>query len=168
MIVVAATLLLGSVNGLAQRPDAFEGNCALSQGPMIQVHVQGLKDRTGRLKVEIYPANEEDFLRDDTELQRAGKPFRRVWAPIPAAEPTTICIRAPSAGTWALLLTHDRDGRNKFNFWKDGAGFPKNQRLGRARPKLNQALINVPAQGGRLTVKLQYLRGLGGFGPMTD
>lgn len=168
MSMVIAALLLGGMPLQTNRLDPFEGGCAIAQGPMIQVHVEGLKDRTGRLKVELYPANEEDFLRDDTELLELRKPFRRVWAQIPASNPATICIRAPYAGKWAMLVTHDRDGRNKFNFWKDGAGFPKNNRLGRVRPKLNQALIDVPAQGGQLTVKLQYLRGLGGFGPLTD
>ena len=65
-----------------------------------------------------------------------------------------------------MLFTHDRDGKNKFNFWQDGAGFPSNQRLGRSRPKVRQALVNIPAAGGQITVRAQYLKGLGGFGPL--
>ena len=145
--------------------DAIDGSCALPGGPRVYVNVEGLKDRSGRLKVELYPANEADFLKDDRDLVQEGKPFRRVWAPMPASGPVTICIRAPSAGQWALLFTHDRDGKNKFNFWQDGAGFPSNQRLGRSRPKLRQALLNVSPNGGAVTVRAQYLRGLGGFGP---
>ncbi|MGK6354288.1 DUF2141 domain-containing protein [Sphingomonas sp. DT-207] len=150
----------------ASAADPIDGSCALPGGPRVYVHVEGLKDRTGRLKVELYPATEDDFLKDDRDLVREGKPFRRVWAPMPASGPVTICIRAPSAGQWALLFTHDRDGKNKFNFWQDGAGFPSNQRLGRSRPKLRQALLNVAPSGGSVTIHSQYLRGLGGFGPM--
>ncbi|HEX8301819.1 DUF2141 domain-containing protein [Sphingomonas sp.] len=148
--------------------DPVEGSCSLVSGPMVRVNVAGLSDRTGRLKVEIYPPTEADFLRDDTGLKRDRRPFRRVWMNIPASGPVAVCIRAPHAGQWAVLLTHDRDGKNKFNFWQDGAGFPSNQRLGRNRPSVRQALLNVPAQGGQITVRLQYLRGLGGFGPMDD
>lgn len=133
--------------------------------PAVRVNVTGLKDRTGRLKLELYPANEDDFLEDDTILLRAGKVFRRVWAQTPAAGAVSLCIRAPGPGRYALLFTHDRDGRNKFDFWKDGAGIVSNRRLGRSRPRLSDATVNVG--GGVLVVNIraQYLRGLSGFAP---
>ena len=163
-ITIAAALLVAAP-AWAQ-VDPVEGNCNLVSGPPVYVTVTGLKDRTGRLKVEIYPDNAVDFLKDDTSLKQERKPFRRVWMNTPASGPVTICIRAPGPGRWALLFTHDRDGKNKFNFWQDGAGFPSNQRLGRSRPKVRQATVNIPAQGGQITVRAQYLKGLGGFGPV--
>ncbi|WP_448662292.1 DUF2141 domain-containing protein [Sphingomonas sp. CJ20] len=164
----AATLpVTGAVAAVEQDP--VDGSCAYGSGPQLRVNVVGLKDRSGRLKLEIYPPNETDFLRDDRDLKAEGKQMRRVWAPTPQGNgPVAVCIRAPSAGQWALLFTHDRDGKNKFNFWQDGAGFPSNQRLGRNRPKVRQALVNIPAQGGQITVRAQYLRGLGGFGPVDE
>lgn len=141
--------------------------CTSHHGPAIQVNVVGLKDRTGRLKLELYPATEEDFLKDDRDLVKEGKTFRRIWANTPPSGPVSICIRAPAPGQYAVLFTHDRDGKNKFNFWTDGAGFASNQRLGRSRPKLRQALINIPGDGvTTVTIRAQYLRGLGGFGPL--
>lgn len=162
-----AGLALPAAPALAQQ-DPVDGSCAIGSGPKLYVTVVGLKDRTGRLKLELYPANETDFLRDDRDLKKEGKPFRRVWATTPQSGPVVLCIRAPSAGQWALLFTHDRDGKNKFNFWQDGAGFTSSQRLGRSRPKVNQARVNIPAAGGGVTVRAQYLRGLGGFGPLDD
>ncbi len=140
--------------------------CNGGQGPAIRVTVTGLKDRTGRLKLELYPANEGDFLKDDRDLRAEGKFFRRVWADMPASGPVQICIRAPSPGRYALLFTHDRDNRNKFNFMRDGAGFPGPAKLGRARPKLAQAVIAVSAGVTTTTIRAQYLRGLGGFAPL--
>lgn len=166
LAVVLGAGAIAVVASPAYAADPVDGSCALPGGPRVLVNVEGLKDRSGRLKVEIYPATEADFLKDDRDLLREGKPFKRVWAPMPASGPVTVCIRAPSAGQWALLFTHDRDGKNKFNFWQDGAGFPSNQRLGRSRPKLRQALLNVAPSGGSVTVRAQYLRGLGGFGPI--
>ncbi|MBC9034259.1 DUF2141 domain-containing protein [Sphingomonas sp. JC676] len=162
-----AGLALPATPALAQQ-DPVDGSCAFGSGPKLYVTVQGLKDRTGRLKLELYPANETDFLRDDRDLKKEGKPFRRIWATTPQSGPVVLCIRAPSAGQWALLFTHDRDGKNKFNFWQDGAGFTSSQRLGRSRPKVGQARVNIPANGGGVTVRAQYLRGLGGFGPLDD
>ncbi|MDG6746392.1 DUF2141 domain-containing protein, partial [Staphylococcus aureus] len=100
-------------------------------------------------------------------LIRAGKTFRRVQVPTPAGGgPIAMCIRVPHPGRYALLFTHDRDGKNKFNFWSDGAGFPANTKLGRRKPPLESALIDVPNGVANVTIRAQYLRGLGGFGPV--
>lgn len=168
LIASTAAALAFVASPAAAQQDPVDGTCAIPGGARLYVNVTGLKDRIGRLKVELYPPNEEDFLRDDTSLKREGKPFRRVWASVPQSGAVRICIRAPSAGTWAVLFTHDRDGKNKFNFWEDGAGFASNQKLGRSRPKVRQALVNVGPAGGQITIKAQYLRGLGGFGPLED
>ncbi|MHA6720167.1 DUF2141 domain-containing protein [Sphingomonas sp. RS6] len=141
--------------------------CANRAGPAIQVNVTGLKDRSGRLKLELYPATEADFLKDDRDLIKEGKTFRRIWANTPISGPVVMCIKVPAPGTYALLFTHDRDGKNKFNFWSDGAGFASDQRLGRSRPKLRQAIVKVAGDGVTIVnIRAQYLRGLGGFGPL--
>jgi uncharacterized protein (DUF2141 family) len=165
-LFVALGLAACAIPSAASAQDWTDGSCAIGSGPRLYVTVSGLKDRSGRLKLELYPGNEADFLKDDRDLKAEGKPFRRVWSSTPASGDVRLCIRAPSAGQWAVLFTHDRDGKNKFNFWQDGAGFPSNQRLGRSRPKLRQALVNIPATGGEIKVQVQYLKGLGGFGPL--
>ena len=87
----------------ARAQDPVDGACTHGAGPKLYVNVTGLKDRGGRLKLELYPANEADFLKDDRDLKKEGKPFRRVWASTPASGTVTLCIRAPSEGQWALL-----------------------------------------------------------------
>jgi uncharacterized protein (DUF2141 family) len=77
-----------------------------------------------------------------------------------------MCIRVPRPGRYALLLTHNRDGKNKFSLWTDGAGFASNRKLGRSRPKVEQALVEVGAGVTTVHITAQYLRGLGGFGPI--
>jgi len=140
--------------------------CNAGQGPAIQANIIGLKDRTGELKLELYPDNEQDFLKDDRDLLKEGKLFRRVRAPTPATGPTVMCMRVPRPGRYALLFTHNRDGKNKFSFWTDGAGFPSNIKLGRSRPKVTQAEISVGEGVTVTTIRAQYLRGLSGFGPV--
>lgn len=144
------------------------GACTHGSGPAIQVNIVGLKDRKGELKLELYPANEDDFLKDDRDLIHEGKLFRRVRTPTPAGGPVSMCMRVPVPGRYALLVTHNRDGKNKFSFWSDGAGFPSDQKIGRSRPSVTQAEITV-GQGITVTsVRVQYLRGLGGFGPIRE
>lgn len=169
LALTLCAVALGAPASPVAAQGSYDGSCTSGgDGPRLYVTVTGLKDRTGRAKLELYPGTEADFLRDDRDLRRDGKPFRRVWAQMPNSGVVRLCIRAPHAGQWALLFTHDRDGKNKFNFWQDGAGFPSNQRLGRSRPKVRQALVNIPASGGQINVRAQYLRGLGGFGPLDD
>ncbi len=143
-----------------------DASACVSGGPAVLATITGLKDRQGELKLELYPANEDDFLKDDRDLLKAGKVFRRVRVPTPASGPTVMCIRVPHPGRYALLFTHNRDGKNKFSIWQDGAGFPSNQKLGRSRPQLRQAIIDVPAGVATITIRAQYLRGLSGFGPV--
>ncbi|MBR0552480.1 DUF2141 domain-containing protein [Stakelama marina] len=142
--------------------------CNSNDGPAIRVNVTGLKDRTGRLKLELYPATKDDFLKDDHDLEREGKTFRRVWADMPASGPVALCIKAPHPGTYALFFTHDRDGKNKFNFWKDGAGVPSNDKLGRSKPDVDEAEISVGTGITVANIRAQYLRGLSGFGPLKN
>ena len=138
--------------------------CGGGQGPAILATVTGLKDARGSIKLELYPANEVDFLKDDKELLAAHKVFRRITVAAPAGTTARLCIRVPRAGRYALFFGHDRDGKRKFDFWIDGAGFPGNRRIGRSRPKLADALIDVGAGVTATTIRVQYLRGLGGFG----
>ena len=153
----------------AQIVGADAAACAPGAGPAILVTLTGLKDRKGSLKLELYPANEDDFLKDDRDLIAQGKFFRRIRAATPQSGNVSLCIRVPHPGRYALLATHDRDGKNKFNFFSDGAGFPSNRKLGMSRPKLGEAAIDVDSGVTTTTIRMQYLRGvLSGFGPTKD
>jgi uncharacterized protein (DUF2141 family) len=112
---LAGALALASPVG-AQMLGSDAAGCRPGGGPAIAVDITGLKDRTGELKLELYPGEEADFLKDDHALIAAGKTFRRVSVPTPATGPTAMCIRVPRPGRYALLLTHNRDGKNKFSF----------------------------------------------------
>lgn len=165
-LALAATIATSPAAAAAVGEDA--ALCNSGSGTAIQANIVGLKDRAGEVKLELYPAIEGDFLRDDYLLQQEHKTFRRITARTPQSGPVALCIRVPGPGRYALLFTHNRDSKSKFDFWSDGAGFPSNQKLGRSRPKLNQALI-VAGQGITMTtIRAQYLRGLGGFGPVGD
>jgi uncharacterized protein (DUF2141 family) len=162
-MVPAALALLVALPAAAQVLGEDAAACGGGQGPAIRATITGIKDRQGTLNLELYPPNEQDFLQGDKKLLAEGKIFRRVKV-VPPGRTATLCIRVPRPGRDALFLGHDRDGKRKFNFWSDGAGFPSNEKLGRARPKLSQALIDVGPGITTTTIRAQYLRGLGGFG----
>jgi len=168
--VFALAMLMIAAPGVAPARGALLGDasvCQLGDGPAIRANISGLKDRTGELKLELYPANQADFLKDDRDLIREGKFFRRVRVPTPQTGEISLCIKAPHPGRYALLFTHNRDGKNKFDIWTDGAGLPSNAPLGRAKPKLAQAIIDVPDGVATTNITAQYLHGIiPSFGPI--
>lgn len=139
-----------------------EGLCRANEsGPAFVVEPVGLKDRTGKLKLEVYPANEKDFLADDNLLVSAGKVFRRVEVPLPASGTPSLCIRLPGPGTYAVSLLHDRDNDRKFNWKIDGIGFAGNPKLGWGKPNVRKASATAGSGLTALRIVLNYRSGLG-------
>jgi len=138
-----------------------EGRCRSSEpGPAFIVNVAGLRDRTGQLKLEVYPATDEDFLADDNVLVAAGKTFRRVEVPVPASGPTELCVRVPRAGRYGVVVLHDRNSDRRFNWRGDGIGFAGNPRLGLAQPDVEEASALASSRRTSITIVMNYLRGM--------
>jgi uncharacterized protein (DUF2141 family) len=137
-----------------------EGRCRPTElGPAIIVAVEGLRDRKGSLKLEVYPSDDRDFLADDNLLIMAGKTFRRVHQPVPPQGPVQMCIRVPHAGAYSLALLHDRDDNGRFGLSSDGIGFPNNPRLGWSKPRADAAMVVAGAHLTRIRIVMNYRRG---------
>jgi len=137
------------------------------KGPAVRVTIAGIKDAKGTLRLELYPATDKDFLASDKDLISAGKPFRRIDHKGFAAGSSTLCIRAPEPGTYALSVLHDRNGDGKFGFLSDGVGFSRNPKLGRSKPKVNTVSMRVGTGVEVAKIIMNYRRGLG-FGPIGE
>jgi uncharacterized protein (DUF2141 family) len=150
------------------RLGTLEGHCRPNEsGPAFILTIVGLKDRTGLMKVELYPANDDDFLNDDSILINEGKTFRRVEIPVPPVGNVQMCIRAPKAGAYGLSLLHDRDSNRKLGLSVDGVGFPGNPTsLGPSKPRIAIGRAVVGNGPTPLTIRLLYRRGLLSFGPL--
>jgi uncharacterized protein (DUF2141 family) len=96
----------------------------------------------------------------------AGKAFRRIEVPVPAAGPIQLCIRAPGPGTYALTVLHDRDSNRKFGLSVDGIGFAGNPKLGWSKPKAATARASVGNAPARIGITMNYRKGLFSFGPL--
>jgi uncharacterized protein (DUF2141 family) len=155
-LTMAAVIASNPSLGIAQ------GQCRPGEpGPAFEVTVEGLMDRSGQLRLELYPANDADFLADDNLLIAAGKPFARVVAAVPPQGPAMLCIRAPRPGRYALSLLHDRNADHRFTLSSDGIGFAGNPRLGWSKPKADKASATVGQDLARIAIRLNYRRGLG-------
>ncbi|AZI36625.1 hypothetical protein NT2_05_01980 [Caenibius tardaugens NBRC 16725] len=161
--------LLFFAAALQSTPDLgkAEGRCRANEtGPAFLVEVGGLKDRKGQLKLEVYPANDKDFLQDDNILIMEHKVFRRVEVPVPARGPVQLCIRIPGPGTYAVSLLHDRDSNRKFGLSVDGIGFSNNPRLGMSKPKAAAVAISAGSTLTHVRIVMNYRSGLVSFSPL--
>jgi len=168
-VLLAAAAAAGSPQWIPSSPDLgiAEGRCRANEtGPAFLINVEGLKDRQGMVRVELYPNDDKDFLADDNVLIMAGKTFRRAEMKVPASGPVVLCIRAPSAGTYTLSLLHDRDSNRKLGLSVDGVAFPGDPKLCWGQPKGREARANVGNGPTKINVTMQYRRSLVCFGPV--
>lgn len=169
LLLAAAMVLLAGAGPIRSTPDLgkAEGQCRPGEsGPAFLVDLIGLKDHTGKLKLEVYPANDTDFLADDNILVAAGKTFRRVEVPVPNEPTPRLCVRLPSPGAYTVTVLHDRNANHKFNLSHDGFGFSANPRLGWSKPKASAVAVNAGGGLTTLRVMMNYRTGLFSFGPI--
>ncbi len=162
-------LLLIAAAPLPSHPDLgkAEGQCRANEsGPALTIVANGLKDRKGLLRAELYPSNDADFLADDNLLIAAGKTFRRVEIAVPATGPVQLCIRVPASGKYSLSLLHDRDSNRKFGLSTDGIGFPGDPKLGWSKPDADEAQLTAGPGMTTVPITLNYRHGLFSFGPL--
>lgn len=165
VLVAAIPLLLAAGPALKSTPDLgkAEGRCRPGEsGPALLVEATGMKDRTGNMKLEVYPSNDKDFLADDNILVAAGKTFRRVEVPVPQSGAVVLCVRIPGPGTYAVSVLHDRNTDRRFNWKVDGIGFSGNPKLGWSKPNYRKSSVHVSSGGiSRVQVVMNYKNGLG-------
>lgn len=149
------------------QPAADEAACApgTRAAAAILVDIVGLKVRTGEIRVEVYPANDRDWLADKDKLLAEGKPFRRTIANVPASGRLRLCVAMPEAGQYSVAVIHDPDFKRGLNIFTDGIGFPGDPRIGLSKPSYTKALVTIGPGVTERRVTMQYLRGFG-VGPL--
>lgn len=172
LVPACAAILLLTAAQYPVPPRAERGragaDCRASEpGPAVRVDVRGLKDRKGKLILELYPENDKDFLQADKILIAAGKPFRRVPVSTPGSGPISVCVRAPGPGRYAIALLHDRDGNGKFGLSSDGVGFANNPKVGLSKPKAKSAAVAINSGTRNISIVMNYRRGVG-VGPLPN
>ena len=169
VLALVLPLLLAAGPALQSSPDLgkAEGRCRAGEsGPALLIEATGMKDRSGNMKLEVYPGNDQDFLADDNVLVAAGKTFRRVEVPTPQSGAVVLCVRLPGPGLYAVSVLHDRNMDRRFQWKIDGIGFSGNPHLGWSKPKAGSARVAVNGGGvSKISVMMNYKKGLG-VGPL--
>jgi uncharacterized protein (DUF2141 family) len=143
---VTLALLATTVFGI---PAACEAN---STTPAALATVHGFRDRKGKLRIAIYPANDADLL-------ASGRYVQRLDVPMTSRGEITVCAPVPAAGDYIVVALHDRDANGKLSPFKDGAGFSRNPKLALAKPKADTVKVRLDGVIP-LRIQLNYLQGL--------
>jgi uncharacterized protein (DUF2141 family) len=157
---LAASLMVIALAGTPVTAQAIGPQAAACDrgDPAVLVHVEGLKARTGKLRVQLYEANSKTFL-------EKGKYVERVELTVPAAGPLNVCVAVPKPGNYALYVRHDANGSGKSDR-SDGGGFSGNPRLSltdlafKRKPPLGKAQFAVGNSTREVRVILNYVQGL--------
>lgn len=157
--LVAPLLALGAAvaPATAQAIGPHAGSCARNDAAVL-VHVEGLKARTGMLRVQLYEANPKTFLEKRQYVER-------IELAVPRSGPLDVCVAVPKPGNYALYVRHDANGSGKSDR-SDGGGFSGNPRVSltdlafKRKPDLAKTQFAVGNATREIRVVLNYVQGL--------
>ena len=133
------------------RPD--DPTCRVGGKPAVQVRVTGLKNGSGKVRVQAYGPGPANYL-------KKGAWAGRVDVPLGGRRSLDICLPLPAAGSYSVAVRHDANA-NKKSDWNDGGGFSRNPRLGlTSKPSFAETAIRVGNAPARIGVVLNYRQGL--------
>jgi|KBSMisStaDraftv2_1062788.scaffolds.fasta_scaffold168087_2 uncharacterized protein (DUF2141 family) len=87
--------------------------------PAMLVRVEGLKARTGTVRVQSYGGDPSRYFDKGTYLER-------VEVHVPATGPVEVCLPVPRPGLYAVSVRHDANGNGSTDIGNDGGGFSGN------------------------------------------
>jgi uncharacterized protein (DUF2141 family) len=89
--------------------------------PAMLVRVQGLKSRTGIIRVQSYGGDPAGYFEKHAYLERV-----EVRTPPPGTGPVEVCMPVPRPGIYAISVRHDANANGSVDIGSDGGGFSGN------------------------------------------
>ena len=131
---------------------ANDPTCARGGSPAVLVHVVGLKNGAGTVRVQAYGPGGASFL-------QKGKWAARVDVPAGGRRDFEVCLPLAATGDYAIAVRHDANANKKSDL-NDGAGFSHNPKLSiLGRPNFAQTAVPVQRGTTRLSVVMNYRQG---------
>ncbi len=126
--------------------------CTSGNGPAVLVNVRGVRESSGKVRVQSYPASPGAWL-------AKGRWLHRVESRANAGS-MNICIPVPSEGKYGIAVRHDRNANGKTDISQDGGGFSNNPSisiLNLGKPSVNKVAFEAGPGVTRITINLKYM-----------
>lgn len=155
-VALAAGTMAFSVPTAAQTYREQIGNdmskCAPGAGPAVRVTINGVKNSSGRIRVQSYRGTASDWL-------EKGKWIYRIEAPARAGR-MTFCMPVPSSGTYGIAVRHDVNGNGKTEISEDGGGMSNNPSINifnLGKPSYKKTAFAVNGGVKSIAIQMKYM-----------
>jgi uncharacterized protein (DUF2141 family) len=157
-MIGAAIALAACTPAGAELLGPHAGDCVRGTGkPAMLVRVEGLKTRTGMLRVQSYGGDPESYFDKGSYLER-------VEVAVPRTGPVEVCMPVPRTGNYAISVRHDANANGKSDRSSDGGGFSGNPNISlldvvfKRKPSAAQVQVHVTGVTA-VPVRLNYMQG---------
>jgi uncharacterized protein (DUF2141 family) len=122
-------------------------------GPAVQITVTDIRSSTGKMRVQLYRATQQDWLASGRWIYRMEVPAR--------AGRMSFCMPVPQAGTYGIAIRHDADGNGKSDLTRDGGGMSNNPSINifnLGKPSYRKTAFSVGAAEVKpISIQMRYL-----------
>jgi uncharacterized protein (DUF2141 family) len=151
MSVVGLALFAGTAVA-GQEVSNDLSRCATGEGPAVLVSVNGIKEASGRVRVQSYLATKDAWLAKGGWLHRIETRAN--------SGTMQFCVPVPATGKYGIAVRHDVNGNGKTDISKDGGGFSNNPSiniLNLGKPSVNKVAFQAGPGVTRITINLRYM-----------
>ncbi len=160
MLKFAASIALSIIILLSSAP-AFAGgrvisndlrSCQSTKGPAVLVKISGLKDTTGKLRVQSYRGTQEEWL-------KSGAWLTRIEVPV-TANNMTFCLPFSRTGEYAIAVRHDLNGNGKTDITSDGGGMSNNPSINifnLGKPSYKKTKFALGNEVKTISISMKYM-----------
>ena len=137
---------------LGMAPSLDQSMCTEKPNP-IAVHVHGVRNDQGTIKVKLYGNDPVEFLVTGKKLDAPRRPAKKNL--------TLVCVYAPQPGLHAIVVHHDENGnrkldRNWLGFPTEGYGFSNNPKLFVGPPDHAEVAFETTEGLTHIDINLRY------------
>lgn len=150
----AVPLAIPAQSAQAATLGPFAARCD-SGGSSVIARIDGLKVRSGVIRVQLYANDPATFLEKKKYLQR-------VEVAVPRSGAVDICVPVPRSGSYALSVRHDTNSNGKSDR-KDGGGFSGNPKVSlldmvfKRKPDMAKTLFTVGGGPRIVPITINYV-----------
>jgi uncharacterized protein (DUF2141 family) len=117
----------------------------------VMVHVDGIRDDKGQLRVQLYDDNPDHFLAKGWKLYRRDLPI--------TSDEMDVCVPVSKPGIYAIVVIHDANKNGKFDVFSEGFGFSNNPKIHFGTPNHKDVAFEVKPGINKIDVDMKYIFG---------
>lgn len=126
-------------------------SCAPGAGPAVRVTINGVKNASGKVRVQVYNGTRSDWLESGRWLNRIELPARQGRM--------TVCMPVPSSGPYAIAVRHDVNGNGSTDIRTDGGAMsndPSINIFNLGKPGVEKTRFNVGSGVESISITMKY------------